>query len=140
MNKKRCLSLCFSLLCFTFAGDGFALPKDHQVASGTSEFKQIDPHVMEIRPSDQAIVNYSSFDIGKSEKVKFIQNSKESCVLNRVQGNDPSQIFGSLESNGKVFLVNPNGIYFSPESRVNVGSIKQRLFCKFNLHPFFLQS
>ncbi len=128
MRKKNCFKLFSSLLCFSLAVDGFALPQGAEVASGTSEFKQIDSSTMEIRPSDQAIINYSEFNIGTGEKVRFIQNSSTSCVLNRVQGNDPSggvpsQIFGSLKSNGKVFLVNPNGIYFGPDSHVDVGSL-----------------
>ncbi len=123
MKKKTVWQLCLQLTCFTLACDGYALPKDQQISAGTAEFQQIDSHTMEIRPSDQAIINYAKFDIGFSEKVRFIQNSLSSCVLNRVKGSDPSQIFGSLESNGKVFLVNPNGIYFGPKSQVNVGSL-----------------
>ena len=123
MNRNTCFQLVFSLFCFTIAIDGYAFPKDYQLVSGTSEFKQIDAQTLEIYPSDQAIINYSKFDIGVQEKVRFIQNSSSSCVLNRVCGKDPSQIFGSLDSNGKVFLVNPNGVYFGPNSSVNVGSL-----------------
>ena len=67
--------------------------------------------------------NYKDFQIGSQEKVRFLQNSTKSCVLNRITGENPSQILGSLESNGKVFLVNPNGIYFGRDSKVNVGSL-----------------
>jgi filamentous hemagglutinin family protein len=122
MKKKALWQLCFQLTCFTLTQECVSLPKDHQVARGSAEVKHVDPFTMEIHPSDQAIINYSAFDISRHEKVRFIQNSNSSCVLNRVVGNDPSQIFGSLESNGKVFLVNPNGIYFGADSTVNVGS------------------
>ncbi len=122
MKRKTLWQLCFQLTCFTLAQECFSLPKDHQVAHGSAEVKQVDPFTMEIHPSDQAIINYSAFDIASHEKVRFVQSSHSSCVLNRVVGNDPSQIFGALESNGKVFLVNPNGVYFGPDSRVNVGS------------------
>jgi len=122
MKKKTCFKLFSSLLCFSLTIDGFSLPKDHQVVSGKADFKHTSSKEMEIRPSDHAILNYSQFDIGKGEKVKFIQNSSSSCVLNRVNGKNPSEILGSLESNGKVFLVNPNGLYFGPDSHVNVGS------------------
>jgi filamentous hemagglutinin family protein len=121
-NRKFC-QILFTLACLSHAVDVYSLPKNPKVISGSSEFREIDSNVMEIRASDQAIVNYSKFDIGKNEKVKFIQKSSSSCVLNRVSGNDPSQILGSLESNGKVFLVNPNGIYFGSNSTVNVGSL-----------------
>src|SRR6185437_14995562 len=43
--------------------------------------------------------------------------------LNRVLGADPSIIMGNLSSNGKVFLVNPNGILFGPGAQVNVAGL-----------------
>ena len=36
---------------------------------------------------------------------------------------DPSQIFGSLSANGRVFLVNPSGILFGPGAQVSVGAL-----------------
>jgi len=123
MNKKTFVSLFSTLLCLSYSIKSFALPKNHEIASGNAEFTQVDSRIMEVRPSDKAIINYSNFDIGKHEKVKFIQSSSSSCVLNRVKGNAASEILGSLESNGKVFLVNPSGIYFGPDSHVNVGSL-----------------
>src|ERR1019366_8153691 len=44
-------------------------------------------------------------------------------ALNRVTGSDPSSILGSLNANGKGFLVNPNGILFGANSQVNVGGL-----------------
>src|SRR6185369_13645824 len=38
-------------------------------------------------------------------------------------GPDPSSILGSLSANGKVFLVNPNGILFGQGAQVNVGGL-----------------
>ena len=123
MNKKTLFQIFLGMTCFSLSSDCYSLPKNPQVKAGTAEFKEVDPHTLEIRPSDQAILHYSHFDIGREEKVQFIQKSSSSCVLNRVLESDPSQIFGSLESNGKVFLVNPSGIYFGPNSKVNVGSL-----------------
>ncbi|MXD18262.1 filamentous hemagglutinin N-terminal domain-containing protein, partial [Escherichia coli] len=67
--------------------------------------------------------NYDSFSIGKKEKVRFVQPSASSVALNRVRGKKVSEILGRLESNGRIFLVNPNGVFFGPSSQVNVGSI-----------------
>jgi large exoprotein involved in heme utilization and adhesion len=41
-------------------------------------------------------------------------------VLNRISGQDPSRIMGALQSNGRVFLINPNGILFGSNAQVNV--------------------
>lgn len=73
--------------------------------------------------TDRAIVNWDSFSIGAREAVRFLQPSQMAIILNRVTGQDPSQILGSLSANGQVFLINPNGILFGPNSSVDVGGL-----------------
>jgi len=68
-------------------------------------------------------INWQSFSIGQGEAVKFVQPNSGSVALNRVLGADPSSILGSLSANGKVFLVNPNGILFGQGAQVNVGGL-----------------
>lgn len=77
----------------------------------------------------RAIMDWNSFNIGVNSWVRF--NQKDSAgkpmtnwiALNRIQGGDPSQIFGKLTADGKVFLINRNGILFAPGSQVNVHSL-----------------
>jgi filamentous hemagglutinin family protein len=76
-----------------------------------------------IRAPDKSILHYSSFNLSKEDFVEFIQPTSSSVVLNRVVGKDPSSIFGKIVSNGQVYLVNTNGIYFGPSSSVNVGAL-----------------
>ena len=44
-------------------------------------------------------------------------------MLNRVTGYDPSVILGHLQSNGRVFLLNPYGVVFGAGARVDVGGL-----------------
>jgi filamentous hemagglutinin family protein len=70
--------------------------------------------------SDKAIINWRMFDIGVGEKTTFVQPNSNSIALNRVTGNmGPSQILGSLNANGKVFVVNPDGIIFGAGAVIN---------------------
>src|SRR5206468_5653742 len=46
-----------------------------------------------------------------------------SAVLNRVTTQNPSVILGSLVSNGRVFLINPNGIAFGQGAMINVAGL-----------------
>jgi filamentous hemagglutinin family protein len=73
--------------------------------------------------SDKSVLNWQSFSIGAQNGVVFQQPSASSQVLNRVVGQDPSSILGSLQSNGKVWLLNPNGVLFGKDARIDVGGL-----------------
>ena len=59
--------------------------------------------------SDRAIVNWQSFSTSAGETVQFAQPSASAAILNRVTGADPSVLAGTLNANGRVFLLNSNG-------------------------------
>ena len=76
-----------------------------------------------VHNSDRAILNWQRFSIAPDHRVHFQQPSSNSQVLNRVAGSDPSEIFGQLSSNGRAWLLNPNGILFGPKARVAVAGL-----------------
>jgi filamentous hemagglutinin family protein len=69
------------------------------------------------------VINWQTFSIGSGEITRFNQPSPASAVLNRVITQDPSTILGSLQSNGRIFLVNPSGIVFGAGSRVDAAGL-----------------
>ncbi|MDH5387799.1 MAG: filamentous hemagglutinin N-terminal domain-containing protein [Gammaproteobacteria bacterium] len=73
--------------------------------------------------SGSMVVDWNSFNISAQETVNFIQPSSNSSVLNNIYDQNPSQIFGSINANGQVFLSNPNGIIFGQTATVNVGAL-----------------
>lgn len=73
--------------------------------------------------SERAIAQWQSFSIGAGGTVNVAQPSRSAVLLNRVTGNDASTIAGSLNANGHVYLVNPNGVLFSKGSSVSVGGL-----------------
>ena len=73
--------------------------------------------------SHKAIINWRGFSINADELVRFLQPSASAIALNRVTGGDPSIILGQLIANGRIFLINPNGIVFGPGARVDVGGL-----------------
>jgi filamentous hemagglutinin family protein len=76
-----------------------------------------------IKPSNGAIIEYSSFGVNANELIKFIQTSSDARVLNRVLGDFPTNIDGRLQSNGIVYIVNPAGVFIGPDGVVDVGGI-----------------
>jgi filamentous hemagglutinin family protein len=106
------------------AGAVFANPTGGQVVAGSAAISNGAPGTLNIQQSShRAIINWQSFSIGAGETVNFLQPAASSVVLNRVLGNDPSALFGRLNANGTVMLVNPNGVVFGPTARVDVGGL-----------------
>ena len=100
-----------------------ALPTGGQVAAGAASITQ-SANRMDINQSTQkAILNWQSFNIGADAQVNFAQPSASAVALNRVLSSDPSAIYGKLNSNGQVFLLNPNGVLFGAGARVDVGGL-----------------
>ncbi|WP_310449086.1 filamentous hemagglutinin N-terminal domain-containing protein [Sulfuritalea sp.] len=100
-----------------------ALPTGGQVVAGQASIQQAGAAMTIRQATDQAILNWQTFNIGASASVNFIQPSASSIALNRVLGSDPSAIYGQLTANGQVFLVNPSGVLFGPGARVDVAGL-----------------
>lgn len=73
--------------------------------------------------TDRAVVNWRDFSIGAGETTRFIQPSSSSIILNRVTGGNPSTILGRMQANGRVMLLNPNGILFGRNAQVDVSGL-----------------
>jgi len=102
----------------------FALPTNGEVTAGKATITTPTASKMLIgQGSNHTIINWNSFGIGKGETVNISQPTPHSTLLNRVIGNDPSSIFGTLTANGRLFLINPNGMMFAPGATVNVGGL-----------------
>lgn len=105
------------------SANAWALPQGGEVTAGSASVTATPGKVTIVQGSPSAALNWQSFSIGAGEAVQFVQPGASSVALNRVVGTDPSTILGSLSSNGKVFLVNPNGILFGRGASVNVGGL-----------------
>ncbi len=90
-------------------GGAMANPTNATVVNGTATI-ELDGSILQITNSPGAIINWQDFSISQDEITRFIQQSANSAVLNRVTGGNLTQILGSLESNGQVFVINPAGL------------------------------
>ncbi len=98
------------------------LPTGGQVVHGQASIVT-QGQQMTVTSTRNAILNWQSFSIGAGQGVRFDQPSASSQVLNRVLGKDPTAIFGQLSSNGRVWLLNPNGVLFGPTARIDVAGL-----------------
>ena len=109
-------------LILSLVGSAYANPIGGSVANGQASFNTTG-NTLTVTNTPGTIINWQNFSIQSNEITRFVQQSAASAVLNRVVTNNPSQILGSLQSNGRVFLVNPNGIVFGAGSTINVAGL-----------------
>lgn len=122
--SRRAAVIIIQLAWMTFKSNlVIALPQGAQVVAGKADIAVSNANTMVVTTSDKVIINYQDFSIGQLEKVHFVQPKTSSCALNRVTGIQASSILGTLSANGKVFLVNPNGVYFGPSASVSTGGL-----------------
>jgi filamentous hemagglutinin family protein len=119
LRRKTIVLAISALPCVAFAN-----PEGGQVVAGSATIHQESATKLGItQTSDKAIIDWRSYSIGANEHVQYYQPSVASVILNRVTGQDPSQILGRLTANGQVFLVNPNGIYFGRNAQIDVAGL-----------------
>lgn len=101
-------------------GIAFAGPTGEQVQQGTVAVTRPDANTTTVtQTSNGAVVNWHSFSVGGQEYVQFVQPGANAAILNRVTGGNASEILGRIDGNGRVFLVNPQGVYFGAGARVD---------------------
>jgi filamentous hemagglutinin family protein len=114
------LSACLML---GFGATAHALPAGGVVAAGGASISSSGANTTITQSTPNVAINWQSFSIAAGQGVQFVQPSSSSVALNRVLGADPSSIMGNLSANGKVFLLNPNGVLFGSGASVNVGGL-----------------
>ena len=115
-------------VALAFSGTSMAattseLPTGGKVTVGNGTINQSGDVLTINQYTDKLAINWKTFNIGINSTVNFVQPSADAIALNRVIGSDVSKIQGKLNANGNVFLINPNGILFTPTAQVNVGGL-----------------
>jgi filamentous hemagglutinin family protein len=101
----------------------YANPTGEQVVGGAAGFNRPDAATLIVNQNtDRAVINWNSFSIANGELTKFVQPNSSSAVLNRVVTANPSAIYGTLQANGNVFLINPGGVLVGAGGVVNTAS------------------
>ena len=122
-KQSSAASACgLTIALLLFAHPVLANPSNPTVVNGVVGFDTTG-NTLTITNSPNAIINWQGFSINAGEITRFIQQNGASAVLNRVTGQDPSKILGTLQSNGRVFLINPNGITFGQGATIDVGGL-----------------
>jgi len=97
----------------------WANPTGGQVVSGTASINTVPGTVTINQATTTAIINWQNFSIAAGELTRFQVPTSASATLNRVTGGNVSSIYGTLESNGQLYLINPNGILIGSSGVIN---------------------
>lgn len=120
---KKTLALLVMSALSLGASSVDAMPEGGVIRSGEGAVSQNGREMTIRQDSGRLAMDWTNFNVGKDETVRFQQPGKDALALNRVTGNQQSIIDGSLLSNGHVLLVNPNGVVIGKNASIDVGGL-----------------
>lgn len=120
---KKTLALLVMSALSLGASSVDAMPESGVIRSGEGAVTQNGKEMTIRQDSGRLAMDWTNFNVGKDETVRFQQPGKDALALNRVTGNQQSLIDGSLLSNGHVLLVNPNGVVIGKNASIDVGGL-----------------
>lgn len=99
------------------------VPQGAQVVNGSATITTPDATTLAItQTSSRAIIDWRDFSIGAGHAVNITQPGAAAALLNRVTGGNLSLINGQLTANGKVYLINPQGVVVGPSGRIDTAA------------------
>ncbi|HTO69268.1 MAG TPA: filamentous hemagglutinin N-terminal domain-containing protein [Myxococcota bacterium] len=120
-GSRRILAL---LLAGLTPGAAFANPSGGVVVGGGATIAGQGTNTVTVnQTTNSAVLSWQKFNIAQGETTNFVQPGARSIALNRILDGQASQILGNLNANGRVYLINPNGILFGASAVVNVGGL-----------------
>ena len=123
-NSDNCLAyLSFVLIVSANLSAADQLPSLSNVVSGDATINSIGSNLTITQSSNQAILDWNSFDIGSNAAVRFNQPSAQSLTINNILSTQPAKIDGTLSANGRLFFSSPNGMIFGKDAKVNVETL-----------------
>ena len=115
--------LVTAVLMLGIALDAPANPTGMTVHGGSATATSSGSQLTVTTTSQNTVLNWQSFNIGAGETTIFQEPSTTSIVWNQINNANPSQIYGSLQANGIVVLLNSSGFYFGPNSFVSAAGL-----------------
>jgi filamentous hemagglutinin family protein len=100
-------------------GQSFSSPV---VTQGSATFSSQGSQLT-IQTAGNAVINWSSFNIGAGQSTVFIEPSSTSVVWNHITDPNPTQILGHLDANGYVVLQNQSGFYIGGNAVINAAGL-----------------
>ena len=112
------------VLCWLAVSPVQAGPQGGAIVAGSGSIQSPSHHATVVQQDSATLsIDWDSFNLAAGESVRFIQPDAQSAALNFINDQQPSVILGSIDANGQVLLMNPNGMMFGASARVDVGAL-----------------
>ncbi len=115
LGRLTPVAVAAALLCCGTLLPVWANPQGGVAIHGQATFDTSQANTLQVTTQNGAgtshsAINWQSFSIPVGNTTNIVQPSATSLSINRVVTNTPSELFGTLRSNGQVLLVNQAGI------------------------------
>ncbi|MDF1658087.1 MAG: filamentous hemagglutinin N-terminal domain-containing protein [Verrucomicrobiales bacterium] len=124
LNQYRRVRLVIGLalvLTIPFAQPIYSNPTGATVRHGDISITGTGGNLQIHQSTSHGIIDWQTFSIQSGEVTRFIQPGSSSVTLNRVTGQSLSSIDGSLLANGRIILLNPNGVMVGRNGIIDTG-------------------
>lgn len=78
--------------------------------------------VTKIYAADHSVISYNAFDVQGKEEIQIIQPSEEATLVIKIDSDVPTEIKNKVSANGRVYIVNPHGIFLDKKGFLCEGS------------------
>jgi filamentous hemagglutinin family protein len=121
--RRGRLATSLAIALLASAGAAPALAGDGTVVAGSATIaRDAQGNTSIVQGTSRAIIDWNDFSVGAGQWMRFLQPGADAAVLNRVLGGNPSAILGELSGNGRIFVINPNGLVVGPDGVIQAGA------------------
>lgn len=130
MNRKMREAALTAMITLALSGSALAMPSGGQVVQGNVSINGAAASAIgdvasgaTIAANGHSIIDWQAFGIKAGETLNF--DTAKGALLNRVVGNNISEILGTLTQSGEnpLLLVNPNGILVGGGATINASQL-----------------
>jgi len=112
-NRRLVCIVASLLLVAGFPLSSLSAPQGGEITSGSGSIQTPNAQTTVVNQQSQTLsINWQNLNLSADELLRFEQPNSEAAALNYILDQQPSEILGRIEANGRVFLMNPNGIVF----------------------------
>ena len=120
MKRLRLILLASASISSVAAADTINTSSSPTVVAGDATYSVNEAGTVRTitQTTDRVFLDWVDLSVGENETLQFVQPDAFSIALNRVTGTTQTIIDGAIEANGRVWILNPNGIFISPTGQV----------------------